>query len=57
MTDSTPKADGGHPMEEELVVCDNCGETTLAEDCLVYDASGEDEYYPDFHYICPGCQR
>lgn len=37
--------------------CDNCGRNAYERQMEAVDVSREDEYYPTFHYICPGCQR
>jgi hypothetical protein len=56
MTEKRPILDGGY-REEEMVVCDHCGNRAPVNLCKKFDASGEEEYYSDWRYICADCQR
>lgn len=35
--------------------CVHCGQRGPEETMKAIDVSGEDEYYPEFEYLCPSC--
>lgn len=47
----------GHTDEVEMVVCRHCCDTVPISHTDAIDVSREDEYYPEYIYVCRGHEK